>query len=120
MKMDWDEIEKHCGKHPNGTITASALWAQRVETFLRIKEVEKSMENSNQSRNEEFISRIFDYHEAKDVDPLRFEEMRAAARMMARAVLTNGGADRQEDLMKSIEHIRLALYFAISSVVIPE
>jgi hypothetical protein len=44
---------------------------------------------------EQLISRIFDCLEPKDMDPICFEELRAGAKMMARAVLTHGGENRK-------------------------
>lgn len=38
--MDWDEIEKHCGKYPYGTVFENAWWASRVENHLRMKKME--------------------------------------------------------------------------------
>jgi len=42
-EIDWDDIEKHCGKHPNGTVFESAWWASRVENYLRIKKMDEDM-----------------------------------------------------------------------------
>lgn len=41
--MNWAEIEKHCGKRPNGTVMESAWWASRVENYLRMKRMEREM-----------------------------------------------------------------------------
>ncbi len=44
--MNWDDIEKHCGKHPNGTITESALWASDVQNYLLMQKINKYRETT--------------------------------------------------------------------------
>lgn len=70
-------------------------------------------------KDKKFIEQLFDYHNGVDIDPVRFAELRAAAKKMAEAVIAYGGNDRQKDLMQSIECIRLSLHYAIASIVIP-
>lgn len=70
-------------------------------------------------KDKEFLSRIFDYHNPTGVDPTRFEELRSAAKMMARTILSQGGHSNAQEIDKAIEHIRLALYYAIASIVLP-
>lgn len=114
--MNWEELERKFGKHPNGTIVASALWASRVENYLRMKAMEKDMEDTT----EKWLSKIFDYHNPTDIPAIHFEELRAAAKSMSRSVLANGGHHNGEDIDKAIEHIRVALYYAIASIVVPK
>lgn len=73
----------------------------------------------NKESIEKFVDRIFSYHNPQNIPSIRFEELRASAKMMAKSVLINGGHNRGEDMKQAIEHIRLALFYAISSIVIP-
>lgn len=71
-------------------------------------------------KDEEFLSNVFDYHNPEGIDSNRFFEIRQAAKDLARVILRNGNADRQHDLMQSVESIRLAVYYAIASIVVPK
>lgn len=50
--MNWDEIEKHCGKEPKGSVVRSAWWAKRVQDYLMQKKIDEEKEKSIESWNE--------------------------------------------------------------------
>lgn len=97
------------------------VWYESNEkpTYIFKKE-DKMPDTINADSVEKFVDRIFSYHQAKDVSAVRFEELRIAAKSMARAVVLNGNHNRGEDIEQAIEHIRIALFYAISSLVIPK
>lgn len=68
--------------------------------------------------NENDIEKLFTYHNPGDLDPLLFEEIRNAAKILGKIILKNG---RQEvDVNASISKLRECIYFAIASIVVPK
>ncbi len=69
-EINWAEIEKQCGKHPNGTVIASAWWASRVENYLRMKRMEAEnkdpFEPWDKLIRESFLSAL---EAAKEIQP---------------------------------------------------
>jgi hypothetical protein len=113
--MNWADIEERFGPYPTGSVFRSAWWASRVLNYLNMQQSEYNMHK----KNEEFLSSIFDYHNPVGIDPTRFSEIREAAKELGRVILKNGG-DGQRDIAASIESIRLAVYYAIASIVLPK
>jgi hypothetical protein len=78
-------------------------------------------------RESPYLNKLFDYHNPDGIDPKRFENIRAKAKEFSMCVLENGGNGdfahlygRSKDVEQSIEQIRLAVYYAIASIVVPK
>ncbi len=68
------------------------------------------------SSDEVFLDRLFSYHISGGIDVDRFFKIREHAKEFARSILKIGGESGQEDLMRSIESIRLAVFYATSPI----
>lgn len=64
------------------------------------------------------IDTLFTYHNPGNLDPVMFEEIRNAAKVLGKLILKNG---RQEvDVNASISKLRECVYYAIASIVVPK
>jgi|GEM_PF-5175660 hypothetical protein len=63
------------------------------------------------------IEEYFTYHNPEGIDPKRFEIIRESAKKLAKDILENGG--NSDEICKSIQSLRIVVYHAIASIVLP-
>lgn len=68
--------------------------------------------------NQNDVERYFTYHNPAGIDPVRFEFIRNAAKSLATQIIEYGG--NPSEIEKSIESLRICIFHAIASIVLPE
>ena len=66
----------------------------------------------------ERINDLFTYHNPQGIDPKRFEVIRESAKKLCYAINENGGDEKE--IERAIHHIRVGVFYAIASIVLPK
>ncbi len=64
------------------------------------------------------IENIFTYHNPTNIDQIRFEEIRAAAKVLGNKIMEHGGIDSEKE--RAIHKLRECVFYSIASIVLPE
>lgn len=60
------------------------------------------------------IEELFTYQNSSHIDPQRFEEIREAAKELARKINVHGGWG--DDKKRALQNLRVTVFFAIASI----
>lgn len=64
--------------------------------------------------NDAEINELFTYQNSSHIDPVRFEEIREAAKELAKKINLHGGW--ADDKKRALQNLRVTVFFAIASI----